>query len=258
VYLLLLGGGLDGGQSVVTTGHFTRGAVGAIVAKVALAALDFAGIPKVVLMTVVLVGVGGAGDHVGGEEAGRVCCSACPAWITSAIANCRCSVSVKACNCPHGARAWVRVGLGVTGKVLVLETGAVAAVVEITREFLDVFAGTVARAALGASGTTAAFSFVAIKAFAFARLAVADALVATFGVVVSLVGAIGSISPSEGRGASAFGAVGSLPVLVAGALGLGTADAVARAGVGARGSHGGEGGEEEGSELHLELCVVVK
>merc|ERR550514_890957 len=55
---------LDSGERIVAAG----GAVGAVVAEVAFAALDLAGVPKLVLLAVVDVGVGGAGDHVGGDE----------------------------------------------------------------------------------------------------------------------------------------------------------------------------------------------
>jgi hypothetical protein len=45
------------------------GAAGAFVAKVALAALDLASIPKVALAAAVFVGVGRTGGDQGGDEA---------------------------------------------------------------------------------------------------------------------------------------------------------------------------------------------
>ena len=152
-------------------------------------------------------------------------------------------------SCTRQTYGYCRVVVG-AGEILVLVAGAVAAVDEVSREFLDVFAGAVAGASLGAGGTTAAFAFVAIEALALARLAVADALVAAFGVVVSLVGAISSVGPSKSGGAGTCGTIGTLPVLVAGALVLGTADAIARAGVGTGGvGHDGEA-EDDGGSFH--------
>merc|ERR1711990_569669 len=60
--VLLLGLGLDSGQRVVTARDFAVSAVSAAVAQVALAALDLASVPKLVLVAVELVGVGFAGD----------------------------------------------------------------------------------------------------------------------------------------------------------------------------------------------------
>ena len=51
-------------------GGDAMGAVGAIEAEVALATLDLAGVPKLVEVAVGDVRVGGAGDDVGGGEAG--------------------------------------------------------------------------------------------------------------------------------------------------------------------------------------------
>merc|ERR1719498_1278294 len=123
------------------------------------------------------------------------------------------------------------------GAGLVLEpvARAVAPVLVVAGELLDVLAGTVAGAGVGAGGTAAALALVAVEALALAGLAVADALVAALGVVVSLVGAVGGVSPSEGEGAGAKGAVGALEVLVARALVVGAAHTVAGAGVGAGG-----------------------
>merc|ERR1719163_476241 len=59
---------LDSGERVVAVGGDAVRAVGAVVAEVALAALDLAGVPKLVLLAVVDVGIGGAGDDVGGDE----------------------------------------------------------------------------------------------------------------------------------------------------------------------------------------------
>jgi len=177
------------------------GAVRTVVAKVALAALDLTGVPKLIEVAVVGVGVGGARDHVGGGGVGDAAATT-------------------------GASAGVGIQLGRAGEVLVLVAGAVTTVDEVASELLDVLTGTVAGAALRAGRTTAALALVAIEALALTRLAVADALVAALSVVVGLVGAIGGISPGEGEGAGTLGAVGTLPVLVAGALVLGTADAI--------------------------------
>merc|ERR1719386_373726 len=97
---------------VVTTRDFAVSAVRAAVAQVALAALDLASVPKLVLVAVELVGVGFAGDDVGVVEAGGA------AVVASA-----------------GRR--VAVELGVAGKVLVLVARAVAAVEEVAGELLD-------------------------------------------------------------------------------------------------------------------------
>merc|ERR1719378_290799 len=59
---------LDSGERVVAMGGDAVRAIGAVVAEVALAALDLAGVPKLVLLAVVDVGVGAAGDDVGGDE----------------------------------------------------------------------------------------------------------------------------------------------------------------------------------------------
>merc|ERR1719426_705999 len=225
--VLLLGLRLDGGQRVVTTRDFAVSAVSAAVAQVALAALDLAGVPKLVLVAVELVGVGFAGDDVGVVEA-----------VSAAVV--------------ASAGRRVAVELGVAGEVLVLVARAVAAVEEVAGELLNVLAGTVAGAALRAGGAAAALALIAVEALALGSLAVAGTLVAALGVVVRLVGAVGGVSPSEGEGAGAEGAVSTLPVLVARALALCTADAVATAGVGAGGGEGDEGGEE------FHDCLVVR
>jgi hypothetical protein len=190
-----------------------------------------------------LVGVGRTGGDQGGDEA-------IGATATGSGGNYRFVPCPHpgSCTCFRGAGEIFVVG---AGEILILVAGAVAAVVEVSREFLDVFAGAVAGASLGAGRTTAAFAFVAIEALALARLAVADALVvAAFGVVVSLVGAISSVGPSKRGGAGTCGTIGTLPVLVAGALVLGTADATARAGVGTGGvGHDGEA-EDDGGSFH--------
>merc|ERR1719163_1842517 len=59
---------LDSGERIVAVGGDAVGAVGAVVAEVAFAALDLAGVPKLVLLAVVDVSVGRAGDNVGGLE----------------------------------------------------------------------------------------------------------------------------------------------------------------------------------------------
>merc|ERR1719174_1212007 len=76
--------------------------------------------------------------------------------------------------------------LGRAGQILVLVAGALAAVLVVLSHLVDVFAGAVSGAALGAGGAAAALALVAVEALALTRLAVADALVAAFGVVVSL------------------------------------------------------------------------
>jgi hypothetical protein len=73
--------------------------------------------------------------------------------------------------------------LGGTAEVLELVARAVAPVLEVAGELLDVLAGAVATAVVGAGGTAAAAAFVAVEALALASLAVAEALVAAFSVV---------------------------------------------------------------------------
>merc|ERR1719197_1336015 len=67
---LLHHGGLDGGERVIAVGGDAVGAVGTVVAEVALAALDLAGVPKLVEVAVGDISVGVAsGDVAGGETA---------------------------------------------------------------------------------------------------------------------------------------------------------------------------------------------
>merc|ERR550537_2179932 len=132
------------------------------------------------------------------------------------------------------------------GQVLEPVARAIAPVLVVSGELLDVLAGAVAGAGVGAGGTTAALALVAVEALAFAGLAVAEALVAALGVVVSLVGAIGGVGPSERESARAEGAVGALEVLVEGALVIGAADAVAGAPVRAHGGGEAKEGDEDG------------
>jgi hypothetical protein len=98
--------------------------------------------------------------------------------------------------------------------------------VEVTGKFFDIFTGTTAVAVLGADGTDASLAFVAVEAAANASLAVAEAFVAAFSVVVSLVGAIGGVGPSKAPWTGAEGAVGCLPVLMARTLVVGAADTI--------------------------------
>merc|ERR1719162_2711922 len=297
------------------------GAVGAIEAEVALATLDLAGVPKLVEVAVGDVRVGGAGDDVGGGEAGSASKGAVDGvsevgesgsgggtdfaitregkggvggktgalgdvtsdgdhsiiqngtsgggsatkaaadvganesnvvhagvdiidgGIVGAIARHLSSTSRRSINgmsAGHlgasghaGSKVVAGAGgvlaLGGTGEVLELVARAVAPVLEVASELLDVLAGAVATAVVGAGGTAAAAAFVAVEALALASLAVAEALVAAFGVVVSIVSAIGGVSPGESVCAGAEGAVSALEVLVAAALVVRAADAVAGA-----------------------------
>jgi hypothetical protein len=206
---------LDGGERVVALGGNAVGAISAIETEVASAGLDLSSIPKLVDVAVRYVGVSLARDSVGSDEAAGT-----------------------AGGCLGG-----ELKLRSAGQVLELVAGAGAAVLVVLGEFIDEFAGTVARTALRASRTAAAFAFVAIEAFALARLAVAGALVATFSVVVSLVGTISGVGPSKGEGAGPQRTISTLPVLVARAFFVGTADAISRAAVWAH-----SGGESEGRE----------
>jgi len=212
---------LDGGERIVALGRDAVGAVSTVVAEVASADLNLLGIPELVEVTVGNVGVGGATHGVGGGE------------------------SAGGAGCGLGRE----LKLGAARDVLELVARASAAVVVVLGDLIDVFAGAVAGAALGAGGAAATLAFVAVEALALAGLAVADALVAALGVVVSLVGAVGSVRPSKSLGAGAEGAVSALPVLVAGALLVGTADTVAAARVGADGGARGDERDKE-SSLH--------
>merc|ERR1719181_1979881 len=145
---LLHHGGLDSGEGIVAMGGDAMSAVRAVVAEVALAALDLAGVPKLVEVAVADVGVGVAGSDGGGVETASF------------------------------ARAGV--GEGGAGRlarhVLHPVAGAVAAVLVVAGELLDVLAGAVAGAGVGAGGTAAALALVAVEALALASLAVADAI----------------------------------------------------------------------------------
>lgn len=85
-----------------------------------------------------------------------------------------------------------------------------------------------AGAVLWTGRPTAAFALVASKALAETALAIADALVGTFGVVVGLVSAVSSVSPSECKRALAEGAIRTAPGLMARALIVRATNSVAR------------------------------
>jgi hypothetical protein len=212
---------LDGGEGIIALGGDAMGAVGSIVAEVTSADLDLLGIPELVEVPVGNVGIGRATHGVGGDErAGSA-----------------------------GGGLGRELKLGAARDVLELVARASTAVVVVLGDLIDVFAGAVAGAALGAGGAAATLAFVAVEALALAGLAVADALVTALGVVVSLISTVSSVRPSKSLGARAKGAVSALPVLVAGALLVGTADTVAAARVGADGGARGDEGDEKGS-LH--------
>merc|ERR1719460_888013 len=214
---------LYGGERVIALRRDAVSAVQAVVAEVALAALDLLGVPEVVEQAVILLDVVGAGsggrDGLGDDGFG---------------------MGVGGGSTDLGASA---------GGVDVARAGA--AVVEIASELVNELAGTVTGALLRAGGAAAALTLVAVEALALSGLAVADALVGALGVVVSLVGAVGGVGPRERVGARAERAVGALPVLVARALVIGAADAVARAAVRARGHGGADEGEESEVSHHL-------
>ena len=148
--------GLHGGERVVAPRGDAVGAVRAVEAEVALAALDLLGVPEVVEEAVVLLDVVGAGG--GGRDGLGY----------------------------DGHAADLGAGLG-----LVDVARAGAAVVEVAGELVDVLAGAVAGALLRAGGAAAALALVAVEALALGGLAVADVLVGALGVVVSEVGTVG-------------------------------------------------------------------
>lgn len=80
-------------------------------------------------------------------------------------------------------------------------------------EGLDVLAGAVAGAVVGAGGSLAALALVALEALALAGLSVADAFVGTLGVLVEVSQAIGGVHPGKLKGADAVGAIPGIEII---------------------------------------------
>jgi hypothetical protein len=77
-------------------------------------------------------------------------------------------------------------------------------------ELVDVFAGAVSGAVIGARSALAALAFVAVKALALARVAVAKSLASTLGVSVAsvvVVLSLGVVHPGDLEGADSVGAI---------------------------------------------------
>jgi len=109
------------------------------------------------------------------------------------------------------------------------------------RELLDVVASTVARAVVGAGGSSASLTGVSLEALALTGGTVADTLVGALSVGVSSGRRSGGINPGLTEAAHSLGAVRPLPVSVASAAVLRSTGAVTRAEVGAGGSSEAEG-----------------
>jgi len=112
------------------------------------------------------------------------------------------------------------------------------------RELLDVVASTVARAVVGAGGSSASLTGVSLEALALTGSTVADTLVGALSVGVSSGRRSGGINPGLTEAAHSLGAVRSLPVSVASAAVLRATGAVTRAKVGAGGSSDAERGSD--------------
>jgi len=110
------------------------------------------------------------------------------------------------------------------------------------RELLNVVASTVARAVVGAGGSSASLSGVSLEALTLTSGAIADTLVGALSVGVGSVGCSGSINPGLTEAANTLRAVSTLPVSVAGASVLRATGSMTRAKVGAGGSSEAEGG----------------
>jgi len=110
------------------------------------------------------------------------------------------------------------------------------------RELLNVVASTVARAVVGAGGSSASLSGVSLEALTLTSSAIADTLVGALSVGVGSVGCSGSINPGLTEAANTLRAVSTLPVSVASASVLRATGSVTRAKVGAGGSSEAEGG----------------
>jgi hypothetical protein len=74
-------------------------------------------------------------------------------------------------------------------------------------EVLDILAPAVARAVIGARGTCTRLALVSGEAITLAGLAIADATVGTFGVLVVVAQLVGSVHPRKLKGAYTLGAI---------------------------------------------------
>jgi len=110
------------------------------------------------------------------------------------------------------------------------------------RELLDVVASTVARAVVGAGGSSASLSSVSLEALTLTSGAIAETLVGALSVGVGSVGGSGGINPGLTEAANTLGAVSTLPVSVASASVLRATVSVTGAKVGAGGGSEAEGG----------------
>jgi len=110
------------------------------------------------------------------------------------------------------------------------------------RELLDVVASTVARAVVGAGGSSASLSSVSLEALTLTSGAIAVTLVGALSIGVGSVGGSGGINPGQTVAANTLRAVSTLPVSVASASVLRATGSVTRAKVGAGGSSDAEGG----------------
>jgi len=98
-------------------------------------------------------------------------------------------------------------GLNVLDKLTLLVT--IERRVSITKR-LNVLAGTVTRAIIGAGGSLASFAFVSLEALALTGLTVADSLVGTFSILVEIIVAIRCINPGKFEGADTVRAITSV------------------------------------------------
>jgi hypothetical protein len=121
---------------------------------------------------------------------------------------------------------------------------------------LDVLAGSVAGAIIGAGSSLASLAFVSLEALAFTGTTVADTLVGALGVLVEFTIPVRGVHPSELEGADTVRAITSVkiiahtPVIVAEAESA-FADAVSAAAVVAGGGGIGREGEGNSSSHHL-------
>jgi hypothetical protein len=106
---------------------------------------------------------------------------------------------------------------------------ASAPILVVTGELINVLARAVSGARIGTGAATATLALIAGKALAETTLAVADALVAAFSVVMSLVRAISGIGPRNYERTLALGAIRASPALVAGTFIISAANAVPHA-----------------------------
>jgi len=119
-----------------------------------------------------------------------------------------------------------------------------------------------AAASLRACEPAACIALVSIIALALASLAVADACIGALSVVVRIIISMCEVIPSKRERALAEGAISTHPRRVAGAALVRTADAMARAEVGAvclrKGkAHCGDGGKEQDAGHRWSLVCFV-